>query len=166
MLRRPLRLEAFTVLELLVVLVVSALLFSMAYAALHAVQRQQRTIERKSAALGQLSRWQAALNADFDAGTVVELANDQVRCRRPQGEVSYTYSYADSVLVREQTGVVDTLGLPVRQCTFFWAGEPRTAGLVDEIALLGVTAQDTFYLQARARYAAQQLLSALPAPAR
>ena len=156
--RRLLRLEAFTILELLVVLVVSALLFSMAYGALRAVQRQQGAIERKSSLLSQVSTWQAVLDADFAAGTVAKVANDQVRCFGPKGEVRYTYSYADSALVREQGELTDTFALPIRQCTFLWQGAPRATGLIDEMTVLGITAQDTFYLQARLRYAAQQLL--------
>ncbi len=154
----PPRLEAFTILELLVVLVVSSLLFGMAYGALRLVQRQQQTIERHSAALGQISTWQAALAADFRASTTVELTQDRMRCQRPDGPVFYTYYYADSTFVREQGEVIDTLRLPIRGCTYWWQGQARTTGLIDEVTLLGVTAQDTFYLQATSLYAAQQLV--------
>lgn len=155
---RPRRLNAFTILELLVVLVISALLFGMAYAALQLVLRQQRVIERKSAMLGQISTWQALLAADFGTSRTVEVAQDRIRCQRPDGPVFYTYSYPDSALVRAQGEVVDTLRLPIRQCRYFWQGQPRTTGLIDELILLGVTAQDTFYLQATVPYAAQQVL--------
>jgi prepilin-type N-terminal cleavage/methylation domain-containing protein len=154
------RLDAFTILELLVVMVVSALLFGMAYSALRMVQRQQQGIARKSALLGQISTWQTALAADFYTSTIVTLSNDQVRCQRRDGEV--TYLFQDSTLVREQGELVDTFRLPIRQCTYFWQGQERTSGLIDELTLLGVAAQDTFYLQADHHYAAQQLV-ALPA---
>lgn len=154
----PRRLRAFTILELLVVLVISALLFGMAYAALRLVQRQQGIIERKSAMLGQISTWQAVLTADFSASLTVEVAQDHIRCQRAAGPVFYTYSYADSALVRTQGEVVDTFRLPIRQCQYFWQGQPRTTGLLDELTLLGVMAQDTFYLQAAVPYAAQQVL--------
>lgn len=157
-----LRLKAFTILELLVVLVVSSLLFSMAYAALRAVQRQQHHIELKSALLGQVSSWQTALTADLAAGTVVQVASDRITCQRPNGPIVYIYSYPDSTLVREQGELVDTFPVPVRVCAYFWQGQLRTEGLIDEISLFGVAARDTFYLQARARYAAQQLVSPLP----
>lgn len=155
--RRPSRLSAFTVLELLLVMVVSALLFSMAYAALRMVQRQQRAIERKSAALGQVSTWQTALEADFQPGAIIAVADDQVRCEREGRQVIYTFR--DSVLVREQGEVIDTLLLPVRECTCYWQGQSRTSGLIDELAITaGTAARDTFYLQASVHYAAQQLV--------
>lgn len=154
----PRRLEAFTVLELLVVLVISAVLFGLAYTALGAVQRQQQLIARKSATLAAISTWQAALAADFAAGSRVEVANDQVRCRHPHGSVRYTYSFPDSVLVREQGEIMDTFPLPIRECTYFWQGQPRTVGLIDEMALFGVAAQDTFSLQAATAYPAQQFV--------
>lgn len=159
------RLNAFTLLELMVVMVISALLLSMAYTALHLVQRQQAVIERKTAILSQVSAWQEALNSDFYASTEVLLgpATDRVSCQRPAGIVAYTL--VDSTLVREQGEVVDTLRVPVRQVAYFWQGQPRTAGLIDEVALLTVVAKDTFYLQARARYTAQQLVASLPLPA-
>lgn len=157
----PRRLKAFTILELLVVLVVSALLFSMAYAALRMVLRQQQLIVQKSAALGSISTWQSILAADFKAGTAVEVSQDQVRCERTDGPVFYTYSYADSALVRAQGDVVDTFRVPIRECRYFWQGQPRTSGRIDEIALLSVFARDTFYLQAALPYAAEQLLPAL-----
>ena len=159
MLRPPLpRLNAFTILELLVVLVVSALLFGLAFAALRLVQRQQQRIERHSAQLGQISTWQAILAADFRASRRVELAHDRIRCERADGPIFYTYSYPDSTLVREQGDVLDTLHLPIRNCTYWWQGQARTSGLIDELALLGVAAQDTFYLQAATSYPAQQLV--------
>ena len=143
-------------------MVVSYLLFSMAYAALRMVQRQQRAIERKSTVLSQVSTWQAALSADFRAGTIVAVANDWVRCERPDADVFYTLQ--DSALVREQGELLDTLPLPVRDCTYFWQGQPRTSGLIDEVTIrAGTTARDTFYLQASPPYAAQQLvLGCLP----
>ncbi|GAB3879825.1 hypothetical protein GCM10028824_43960 [Hymenobacter segetis] len=148
-------------LELLLVMVVSALLFSMAYAALRMVQRQQRAIERKSAALSQVSTWQTALAADFRAGTIVAVADDQVRCEREGRRVLYTFR--DSVLVREQGEVIDTLPMTVRECTYYWQGQPRTSGFIDELAITaGTAARDTFYLQAAARYAAQEQVPSLP----
>ena len=158
--RLPYRLSAFTVLELLIVMVVSALLFGMAYAALRMVQRQQRAIERKSAALSQVSTWQAALTADFRTGAVIAVADDQLRCEGEGRQVLYTLQ--DSALMREQGEVVDTLPMPVRECTYYWQGRPRTSGLIDELAIVvGTAARDTFYLQASARYAAQQLVPSL-----
>ena len=155
---RPLlpRLKAFTILELLVVLVVSALLVGMAFAALRLVQRQQQRIERHSALLGQISTWQATLAADFRASQRVELAHDRIRCQRADGPIFYTYSYPDSTLVREQGDVLDTLPLPIRGCTYWWQGQARTSGPIDEVALLGVAVHDTFYLQAAISYPAQQ----------
>lgn len=157
--RPPLpRLKAFTVLELLVVLVVSALLFGMALAALRLVQRQQQRIEGRSAVLGQISTWQATMAADFRASQSVELAHDRIRCQRADGPIFYTYSYPDSTFVREQGEVSDTLRLPIRACAYWWQGQARTAGFIDELTLLGVAAQDTFYFQAKAYYPAQQQL--------
>ena len=161
----PRRLKAFTILELLVVLVISALLFGMAYTALQLVLRQQRVIERKSAMLGQISTWQAVMTADFSTSLTVEVAQDRIRCQRTDGPVFYTYSYPDSALVRSQGEVVDTFRLPIRECSYFWQGQPRTTGLIDELTLLGVTAQDTFTLQAAVPYAAQQVLPPFPSAA-
>ncbi|MDB5267934.1 MAG: hypothetical protein JWP58_974 [Hymenobacter sp.] len=158
--RRPSPLSAFTVLELLLVMVVSALLFSMAYAALRMVQRQQRAIERKSLVMSQVSTWQTALAADFRAGAIIAVVDDQVRCEREGRQILYTFR--DSVLVREQGEVIDTLPLPVREYIYYWQGQPRMSGFIDELAITaGTTARDTFYLQASAHYTAQQLVLSL-----
>lgn len=158
MFRLPLRrLSAFTLLELVVVLVVSAILFNLAYAALGMVQHQQQVIASHTAALGQLSTWQEVLGADFQAARRVEVAGDQLRCEREAGSV--IYAWQDSVLVRQQGEAVDSFSLPVREHTCFWQGKPRTQGLIDEISLTIMTARDTFYLQAAAQYDARQLLS-------
>jgi prepilin-type N-terminal cleavage/methylation domain-containing protein len=76
------RLNAFTLLELVVVMAVSAILFAMTYAALRLVQRQQVAVERRTAALGQLSTWQDVLGADFQKADLVEATGDELRCQR------------------------------------------------------------------------------------
>jgi prepilin-type N-terminal cleavage/methylation domain-containing protein len=159
---RPPRLNAFTLLELLVALVVTALLIGMGYAALRLVQGQQRAIQHKASLLGQLSTWQTLLAADFASGRPIEATETEIRCLRPMGPV--VYYWLDSTLVRTQGEVTDTFPGPIREYAYFWQGQPRRQGLIDEIALTTVLAQDTFYLQARASYAAQALLSSLASP--
>jgi prepilin-type N-terminal cleavage/methylation domain-containing protein len=160
---RPPRLSAFTLLELLVALVVTALLVGMGYAALRLVQGQQRAITRRTALLGQLSTWQALLATDFAAGTAVEATADEVRCFRRTGLV--VYRWQDSTLLRTQGELTDTFPSPVREYAYFWQGLPRQQGLLDELTLTTVTAQDTFYLQARAQYAAHALVPPFTPPA-
>jgi prepilin-type N-terminal cleavage/methylation domain-containing protein len=152
----PRRLSGFTLLELVVVLAVSALLFRLAYAALGLVQRQQRVFERHSATLGQISTWQNALAADFRHARRIDATSDQLSCQLPGSVV--VYSWPDSLLIRQQGEVLDTLAVPVQTGTTFWQAQPRRQGRVDEAGFLLVAAHDTFYLQATAHYAAQQLL--------
>ncbi len=151
----PRRIKAFTLLELVVVLVVSAMLFRLAYAALGLVQRQQVVYERHSATLGQVSSWQHALATDLQRASRTELVADELHCQLPTGPV--VYAWRDSVLIRQQGEVHDTLGIPVRAGSYFWRGQPRSRGLIDEVSYL-LAARDTFYLQATAHYAAEQLL--------
>ena len=151
----PQRINAFTLLELVVVLVVSAVLFRLAYAALGLVQRQQAVYERHSATLGQVSSWQQALANDLRRASRVELMADELRCQLPIGPV--VYAWRDSALIRQQGEVLDTLEIPVRAGAYFWQGQPRSRGLVDEVSYL-LAARDTFYLQATAHYAAEQML--------
>lgn len=152
----PRRLSAFTLLEMMVVLAVSSILFTLAYAALGLVQRQQQVFAARSASLGQVSTWQNVLAADFKAAQRIEATDNQLRFQQPAGLVLYVLQ--DSTLLRQQGDVVDTLAVPVRACTYFWQGQPRAQGLVDEASLLLVAAHDTFYVQATAQYTAQQLL--------
>jgi hypothetical protein len=152
----PQRLKSFTLLELVVVLVVSALLFRLTYAALGLVQRQQQVFEHHSATLGQISTWQNALAADFRHARRIDVAADQISCQLPGTVV--VYSWPDSLLIRRQGEVTDTLAVPVWEGNTFWQGQPRNQGLVDEASFLLIAAHDTFYLQSAAHYAAQQLL--------
>ena len=153
----PRRLDAFTLLEMMVVLVVSSILFGMAYAALRVVQHQQRVFSDRTATLGQISTWQNVIAADMQTARWVEVAADQFRCFRPGGQV--VYSLRDSTLVREQGDATDTLRVPVREATYFWQHKPRTQGPIDEVSFRLMAARDTFYVQATAHYAAQQLIS-------
>jgi hypothetical protein len=150
-------------LELVVVLAVSALLFRLAYAALGLVQQQQRVFERRSALLGQLSSWQRALAADLRHAHAVRATTEGLRCELPTGAIDYLWR--DSLLLRRQGLAEDTLPAPVRRATYHWQGQPRITGLVDEAEFLVGAARDTFYLQATAHYAAQQLLTDSLAPA-
>ena len=143
---------------MMVVLAVSSLLFGLAYSALGLVQRQQQVFVKRTAALGQISTWQNVLAADLQVAQRVEAAADELRCLRPNGLVVYVLR--DSILVRQQGEVLDSLPVPVRAYTYFWQGKPREQGLVDEINFRLLVARDTFYLQATTHYAAQQLLDA------
>ncbi|MCB2411143.1 PulJ/GspJ family protein [Hymenobacter lucidus] len=156
MLTRTLRLRSFTLVELMLALVLSALIFGMAYAGLRIVQQQQQLFQQKAQILGQVSTLQTVLIRDFDRASSITAVDNRVQCTQQARMVEY--HWLDSVVTRQQGEVTDTFQLPLLSVDYYFQAQPQQAGLIDEVALAVVVLKDTFHLQAATTYSAGQLL--------
>ena len=154
------RLSAFTLLELLITMAVSAVLLSMAYLALRIVERQQYASVRTLQELRQANTLQWLLARDFRRAQRVSMQGGELRCELPGYVVSYQLQ--DFGLLRQQLEVTDTFDLPVLRERYWLQGHPlpTTGGLLDEVSLTLRFRHDTLHLQAHTWYDATQLLSA------
>jgi prepilin-type N-terminal cleavage/methylation domain-containing protein len=156
------RLHAFTLLELLITMAVSAILMSMGYMALRIVQQQQHTAEHRLRELSQANTFQWLLARDFRRAQQVSVTAGELSCHFPGYDVAYLVQ--DSSVVRRQFEVTDTFTLPVLQVQYWLKGKPvsDTGSLLDEVSFTLRYRQDTLRLQACTWYAAEQLLLVTP----
>jgi len=152
------RLSAFTLLELMIAMALSAVLMSTAYLALHLVQRQQHMASRTLSAVAQVSALQGLLTQDFRRARSVRVDGERVYCQQADRLIEYVL--LDSCILRHQAAVQDTFFVSVLDYQYLSKAQPLTTrhGLVDEVTLTIQSLRDTLVLQAAVRYDAQSLL--------
>lgn len=154
------RVEAFTILELVVGMALSAILFSMAYLALRLVQQRESATLQSARQLNQVASLQALLEQDFHAATQVQaLDADRLRCQFSNHTVEY--ELLDSAIVRRHLEASDSFALQAVEHHWYYKGVPaqNSNGLVDEAILTVVSARDTFDIQAAAHLDAQHRMT-------
>ncbi len=157
----PRRLKAFTLVELLVTLPLSAVVIAMTYAAYWRLNSLRAAFERRAGTVSRISNTQYQLLLDFKRALIVRFDGQQLFFHQPQRWASYAFT--DSAVVRRQEGVYDSLPVRYLRPTYYLQGQPRDTGLVDEIVLLVFIPPDTFYLHGVTHYSAAQLLQAASA---
>lgn len=131
------RVAAFSMLEMLVVLVLSSILVGVIYFAYYTISAYQHTLVRRQAAQDDAARVFYLLKKDFDRSeTMYVLGDHGFQANLPQGRwVRYTFT-AD-VCLRAQATVMDTLACPFSQVGFQWRGQAAvTNGPLDELTIV------------------------------
>jgi len=155
------RLKAFTLVELLVTLALSAIVVTMAYAAYWRLSSLRTTFERRVATVSRVNDLHYQLLLDFKRAQAVRFDGQRLRFHQPHGGASYTFT--SSAITRLQQELHDSLPVRFVRPLCYFQGQPRDTGLIDELSLQVRIASDTFYLHGVTRYSAAQLLQAIPA---
>ncbi|MBO0361133.1 prepilin-type N-terminal cleavage/methylation domain-containing protein [Hymenobacter sp. BT186] len=152
------RLNAFTLLETMMAMALSAVVISAAYLTLQVIQRQQQASLRSLSSVTQVSTLQWVLARDFRQSTHVRLTGQRLLCQ--QGETVIEYDLLDSCIVRQQHLVQDTFQVRVLDYAGYFKTAPvsNKLGTIDEVVLTVCSRQDTLVLEAAAWYDTQQLL--------
>jgi len=136
--RNPHKLPAFTIMETMVALVLTALTISFVYVGIRFVQRQGGILSHQLDTFGQFSRFHRVFQAD--AGRA-----DEVRYHSPRSLAFYNenrvvlYTASDSLCIRDNGFAADTFQIRVDSIACWFGGMRQEVvdGLVD---------QSTFYV--------------------
>ncbi|SEK54907.1 PulJ/GspJ family protein [Parapedobacter koreensis] len=135
------RLRAFTIVETMVALVLTALAISFVYAAIRYVQRQRDTLSGQLDRYGEFNRLHGALQADADDADEIRYNADGIDFYRDHRAIQYLVS--DSLCIRHEGIVADTFRIRVDSVGCWFAGQRlETAGQLADQGVLSVAIAD------------------------
>lgn len=129
------KLKSFTLAELLVVMIITAIVVGMAFSVLRLVQKQIHTIQTNFEKTSTLVLFEQKLWQDFNEPHKI-LYNDQKQILLMTSEVdTVTYSFQEKFTMRN----LDTIKLKINPNKVFFKGKEIKAGTVDAITLFAET---------------------------
>jgi len=129
--RMPLKIKAFTLTEVMVVIVISTIVAGLAFTVLGVVQGNMRSIEDNYEYKTQIQSLETALTIDFNTFSVVvwDPKENSIHMVSPINERNYKL-YTDSIVTDVETHV-----LKIKEKTFYYEGEEVSAGTIDAMRL-------------------------------
>jgi hypothetical protein len=129
------KLKSFTLAELLVVMIITAIVVGMAFSVLRLVQKQIHTIQNNFEKTSNLVLFEQKLWQDFnEPHTIIYDDHKQVLIMISEID-TVTYSFQEKYAIRN----LDTIKLKITPNKVFFKGKEITAGAVDAITLLAET---------------------------
>lgn len=130
--KKPEKIEAFTLTELLVVLVISAIVVGLAFSVLDLVQKNFRIIRENYNHSTEVQHLKQQMVIDFNRYHDAEYNQilQELRMRNEVDSILYQFSYP--YLIRN----LDTLPVPVEKLTSFFLGNEISEGKIDAVKVL------------------------------
>ncbi|KZS40910.1 hypothetical protein AWE51_24210 [Aquimarina aggregata] len=125
------KIKAFTLTEVMVVLVISAIVAGLAFSVLGIVQRNMRSIENNYAYQSEIQSLEVALTIDFNKFTDIQwnAREDQLELSSPIHQRVYKFTN-DSIVT-----LVDNYPVQLKKKVFFFKGQQVNSGRIDAIKL-------------------------------
>ncbi|MHA7057053.1 PulJ/GspJ family protein [Aquimarina sp. M1] len=125
------KIKAFTLTEMMVVIVLSAIVVGLAFTILGIVQNNMRSIENNYEYKSQIQSLEVALTVDFNRYPRIQLNPNEniLRFSSPIQERVYTFS-SDSI-----SNDIDLFILKTKDIIYYFEGEEVTTGDIDAIKL-------------------------------
>jgi len=125
------KIKAFTLTEMMVVIVISAIVVGLAFTILGIVQNNMRSIENNYEHQSEIQSLEVALTIDFNRYPMAQWnpKENTLLLSSPIQKRMYTFS-TDSI-----TNDIDTFTLKTKNITYYFEGEQVSAGSIDAIKL-------------------------------
>ena len=129
------RLSAFTVIEVMVALILTALAISLIFTGIRLAKRQSDTLMGQFTDSGEIDRLYAALQADASRASEIRRLPQGLDFRR--ADTIVLYLFADSLCVRKIGHSTDTFCVQIDSMACWFLNKPREnqLGVVDECTL-------------------------------
>ena len=126
------KLKAFTLSELLVVMLLTVIVVGLAFAVLNLIQKQMHLTQNNYRANTELDLLKQALWTDFRSHSQGFYYAEQQRLSLSNAIHTVDYRFVDDYVVRQQ----DTFQISLAQRKLFYLGEEVASGKVDALELL------------------------------
>ncbi|MGK6353467.1 PulJ/GspJ family protein [Parapedobacter sp. DT-150] len=152
------RLQAFTIMEMMVALVLTALAVALVYAGLRFVQRQGEQFSRQLGDFGEVNRLHSAIQTD--AGAAGELRREESGLAFYRKDKLIQYSIMDSICVRYDGTVADTFHVQVDSLGGWFLGRRQESigGVLDHATLYAAPGNRHLSIVVRKQYDAATLI--------
>ncbi|GAA4276404.1 prepilin-type N-terminal cleavage/methylation domain-containing protein [Aquimarina mytili] len=125
------KIKAFTLTEIMVVIVISTIVAGLAFTVLGVVQNNMRTIGDNYEKKSKIKSLETALTIDFNSfsDATWDSKENKLKVFSPIGERVYQF-YTDSIVTN-----IETYPVRVEEKIFYFEGKPVTSGVIDAIKL-------------------------------
>lgn len=121
------RVKAFTLSELIVVMIISTIVISLAFMALSIVKKQISDIQKRTEIKNELFALEKVLYKDFNFYGLGDFSTNKLKFKNPIDSVNYAFE--DNFLLRNK----DTIKISVGNLAFYLDGKTVTMGKVDAL---------------------------------
>jgi len=130
------RLAAFTIMELIIVMLLSTLIFGMALTAFQIMQRLYRQYDELSTETTTLDRFRALLAYDVEQATSLHYTENQLILKSTARTLHYQFQ-KEAIVRKDATpsSLADTLWTAASKIECTWQKGPVQEGPIDQIAL-------------------------------
>ncbi len=153
------RIAAFTIMEVMVALVLTALAMSFIFAGIRFVQRQSASLTHQLEASGEIDRFYYALQTDVHRTSEIRYQQDGIVFS--EMDTAIHYLPADSICIRYTRHLTDTFRVSIDSISCWFAGrrQETQGGPIDELSVyltqhnrpLSVWVQKPYDMAARMR---------------
>lgn len=127
------KIPAFTLMEIMIVMIISGIVISFGYSAYTFIQSRSGTFSEITRRDVSLQKTVALLERDvFRSCRIIALNGNELLF---VGEDTVDYHFNPEYLLRRSGTITDTFNIPVNKCSFQFQRETLTEGLVDKIDL-------------------------------
>jgi len=125
------KIKAFTLSEMIVVLILTSIVVGLAFSVLTLVQSHMRSINKNYHNTSTLNKLEASLWLDFNKYSQIHF-NDLENELKFSSEIdSVTYQFLDSTIIKN----IDTFQITLKQKQFFFDGDKKKNGQIDALKL-------------------------------
>lgn len=154
------RTPAFSIIEMLVVMLLSSLIVGIIYFAYYTVNGYQLTLTRKLQQVDDVAGLYYNLKADLDRSENVYMSGQGIVCNFRQVGSPVEYSFFSEFIIRSQASRTDTLKCAVEEFLFYFQGESATlGGTVDEVWIIIKSGNESVSLHMGKEYDAAALVN-------
>jgi len=126
------QIRAFTLSEMLVVLILTVIVVGLAFSVLRLVQKQMYSIQSNFEQSSEINRLEMALQIDFHNYSEIRLESQSDKLKFKTEIDSISYIFSDNTIIRAK----DTFNIAIDKTWFCFNGEAKSEdGLVDAIKL-------------------------------
>lgn len=125
------RLQAFTILELTISMLIAAVVIGITYTSYTIISRSYLGFKSKNEQMALLARMDQLLRKDFDHAEQVSAADDQLRIQNVNGTV-VNYHFTDSCMTRSSV-IIDTFKVVMDKPKLFFEHQLKENVVIDRI---------------------------------
>jgi prepilin-type N-terminal cleavage/methylation domain-containing protein len=155
------RIPAFSLIELLVVMVLSSVIVSIIYVIFHTVSIYQLDLSKNQELTGEVATCYFLMKKDFERCKLINASNNrQIVCDGFDVNPTVTYDFSDNYVLRKQHLRTDTFHLSFLEVIYSWNGMKVNTfpSVVDEMAIQVRSPRDTLNMHFIKEYDASSLL--------
>jgi prepilin-type N-terminal cleavage/methylation domain-containing protein len=130
------RVPSFSLIEMLVVMVISSMMVGVIYFVYYTVNSYQVSLTRKYSEVENVNSLYSLLTNDFDRSEYIEATTvNELTCHVQYSGTKVSYSFFSNYILRKQESRVDSLACPSNSVAFLFQQKNTESGLIDELKI-------------------------------